>query len=351
MPDQKFITIDIGSAWTKAFLVKLDPENRINIENSLRLPTSWGDFSISVDNLLSKFSQKDSPKTFVSQFAEVETLAAKEQGSFVKEEEAASHLAKYFKIGHQNVSIIDGGASNFKGVFPAEEIGKFLSFNAESIFLENFLGKKRFRPHIIPVDSKELEVEEAFLRNSLKNKLKFADKGKLSTLVLTGGLLSGTPRLSRVALIVLDILEKDEAALVYLDREFFLPSFGALLATHKQLHTVDWGNWLETLGTFVSLGGARSLQFDWGYSELQHVDIADGEVSIIPAPVTQKIQLLFANDAKEKKKLGITGGSLGIVLDARAKPLPLTFGQAASRGLISSWFRQIEQAEITREAF
>ena len=124
MPDQKFITIDIGSAWTKAFLVKLDPENRINIENSLRLPTSWGDFSISVDNLLSKFSQKDSPKTFVSQFAEVETLAAKEQGSFVKEEEAASHLAKYFKIGHQNVSIIDGGASNFKGVFPAEEIGK-----------------------------------------------------------------------------------------------------------------------------------------------------------------------------------------------------------------------------------
>ncbi len=54
MPEQKFLTFDIGSAWTKAFLVSMDSQNIVHIEQSFRLPSSWGDFSVSVKLLQSR---------------------------------------------------------------------------------------------------------------------------------------------------------------------------------------------------------------------------------------------------------------------------------------------------------
>lgn len=350
MPEQQFITIDIGSAWTKAFLVHLDSINKVNIERATRLPTS-SDYSTTIEILLSKISVRDTPKVFVSHVREAESLADKYKATFVAEQDAASSLVKYFKTDHKDVSILDGGASNFLETFQAEDVGKLLTFAAESLFLENFLGKKRFRPHLLPVDTRELEIEEALLRNNFANKLAARDKNAQNNLLLTGGLLSGSPRLSRLAIVILDILDKEEVAQVLLDREFFLPSFGSLLQTHKRLFSADTGSWLDNLGAFVSLGASLPVQLDWGYSQIQNVRLSEGEISIIPVPAGQTIKLTFSVDNKRKKTIDIIGGSLGVVLDARSKPLELIFGQASSRNAMSSWFKQIEAAETAKEVF
>ncbi|HEX7456499.1 MAG TPA: hypothetical protein VF303_03465 [Candidatus Nanoarchaeia archaeon] len=351
MPDQKVITIDIGSAWTKVFLVSLDSENTVKIEKSARLPTSWGDFSLATNLLLSKISENGVPKIFVSHFLEIEKLASKLGGDFVNEQAAAVALVKYFKNPGENFFILDAGASNLREAFQAENIGKYLTFAADPLFLENFIGKKRFKPRLLPLDTKELEIEEAFLRTNFQEKLSARNEKNVSLIALTGGMISGTPRLSRVALILLDVLGKEEITQVVFDREFFLPSFGALLTTYKRLQTAQCGAWLERLGTFVSLGESIAIELDWGYSQLQKVELAAGEISLIPAPSEQKIKLTLALGNKEKKRFDIVGGSLGILLDARTKPLPLVFGQNASRNLVAGWLKQIEEAEITKEAF
>ncbi|MCH7541525.1 hypothetical protein IH981_01975 [Patescibacteria group bacterium] len=351
MPNQKFLTIDIGSAWTKVFLVSLGPDDKLSVEKSARLPTSWGDFSISFNSLVSKISEPEATKIVVSNFPEVEKLAKNTNADFVNEEEAAAALVKYFRTRGQNFFILDAGASNLKDNFKAEEIGKYLTFASNPIFLENFIGKKRYKPHILPSDTKELEIEEAFLRSSFRAKLSGRDKKKKSLIAITGGAISGGPRLSRVALILLDILDKYEVAQVQFDRDFFLPSFGALLAKFKQLHAIGYGRWLENLGTFVSLGHSLPIELDWGYSQLQKVEMAEGEIAIVPVPIEQKIHLTFATKTKDKKKFDINGGSLGVVLDSRVKPLQLTFGQGSSRHLMEGWLKQIEKAEITKEAF
>jgi len=330
MPEQKFLTIDIGSAWTKAFIVNIDSQNTVQIEQSYRLPSSWGDFSASVKLLQNKFPVKGLTKIFVSHLPEVEALAKKEEAIFVREEDAAQALVRYLKKGDSNVTILDGGASNLHEQTQAENVGKYLTFASSVIYLENLIGKKKFKPHLLPTDTKELEIEEAFLRSAFADKLINLLSHKKILLVVTGGMISGAPRLSRIALLILDIMAPGTLAQVMFDREFFLPSFGALLAKYKQLQVSNPGKWLDDLGIFVSLGGPQKVELDWGFSQLQQVELADGEISLIPAPKDQKIKLTLPLHKNDKRHYNILGGSLGVVLDARRKPLPLVFGQTAN---------------------
>ncbi|OGY25296.1 MAG: hypothetical protein A2Z11_02960 [Candidatus Woykebacteria bacterium RBG_16_43_9] len=351
MPEQKFLTIDIGSAWTKAFLVNIDSENNVNIEQTYRLPTSWGDFSIATKLLRNQIPSGEATKLFVSHLPEVEGLAKKEGGEFVKEQDAAEALVKFLKKSDTNVSILDGGASNLHERTQAEDVGKYLTFASSAIFLENIIGKKKFKPHLLPTDTKELEIEEAFLRTTFSEKLSKQAINKKILIAATGGMISGSPRLSRIALLILDILGSGSVAQVIFDREFFLPSFGALLSKYKQLQMSTPGQWLEELGTLASLGGSQKLDLDWGYSQLQQVELSEGEISLIPAPKEQKIKLTLSHSNKEKRDYDIVGGSLGIVLDARSKPPPLVFGQAQSRKNMTTWLKELERAEINKEAF
>ena len=351
MQEQKFLTIDIGSAWSKAFLVSVDSENKLEVEKSSRLPTSWGDLPYVIGELKKKISAEKLQTIYVSHLPEVEAIAAKEKVDFVSEKDAAEALAKFFKKSDSFLTILDGGASNLHENIEPETIGKFLTFQSSSIFLENFFGKRRFRAHILPTDTKELEIEEAFLRSIFQNKFTDTPVNKKLLVLVTGGVLSGSPRLSRLALLILDTLGSDVTAQILFDREFFLPCFGALLAKYKQVHMVTTGSWLEDLGAFISLGDSKKIELDWGFSQVQQVELSDGEISLIPAPKEQKIKLSVFLSKKEKKEHTVNGGNLGIVLDARSRPLPLTFGQADSRNLMSKWFKELEQAEINKEVF
>jgi hypothetical protein len=345
---QKFVTVDVGSAWTKLFVVNLDEQNTLFVERSARLPTCVEDLSITVSTLLSEAPREDIPKLFVSDLSEVEKLAKDAGAEFVKEEEVKDPLVGFLREADSDCIILDAGAGNLSVNFDTEYVGKFLTFPINEISLENFFGNRRFRPHILPGNTKELEIEEAYARSYLAEQFAGRSKENKVQVVLSGGVLSGTPSLARVALLILDILEAGDTAQVFFDREFFLPSFGALLARYKQLEAANLGSWFQALGAFVSLGGGGQVGLDWGYSELQRVELAEGEISLVPAPAEQRINLslIWPPGTKEKKSFLVGGGSLGLLLDARNKPLPLSFGQEASRHRVAFWHKELEKVTI-----
>jgi len=351
MHQQKFITIDIGCTWSKAFLVSVDEKDCVQVEQSARLPTTTGNLLVGLEVLLSEIPEKDVPIIFVGSLPEVENLAKEKKADFVTEKDVKQALLEFFKEAGSNVFILDSGASNFKEAFKVEDVGKFLTFPITSVSLDDFLGNKMLRLHNLPNTPRELEIEESFLRDVFAKNFLGRTKEKKLSILLTGGAFSGAPSIARVALLVLDILEKGDIAQVRFDREFFLPSFGALLTKHKQLQVASTGNWLEALGAFVSLGGSSSINLDWGYSQLQKVDIEAEEISLIPAPPEQVIELSVPLNNKEKKTISLLGGSLGIFLDARTKPLGLAFGQDSSRNRVLSWRKDLEKAVTTKEVF
>ncbi|OGY23151.1 MAG: hypothetical protein A2172_02110 [Candidatus Woykebacteria bacterium RBG_13_40_15] len=348
MPDQRFLTIDIGSTWTKAFQTAIDSENFLNIEKSFRLPTAREDLLLSTETLLANFSEKELPKIFVSSLPEAEGLAKKLKAEFVREEGVSKFLVDFFKSAETNIVLFDAGSIVLQTEAEPRDVGKYLTYPVDEISLENLLGNRKYRPHILPNSPKDLEVEEAFLRNALGKILPEKSKKKL-TIIATGGLVSGTPSMSRLALIVLDVLREHEVAEVFFDRDFFLPSFGTLLATYKQLQVVTPGPWLDRVGAFISLGGPLPLKLDWGYSQLQEIELSKDEIALVPASREQTINLSFLIE-KEKHNFSVNGGSLGILLDSREKPLALSFGQESSRVSVSLWHQMLEKTK-NEEAF
>lgn len=351
MPASKFFTIDIGSAWTKAFLVSLDEKSNVEVQNTFKFPTSHTDFSITVKALMNSISSENLPFMVVSRLKEAEQLAKDFRALFVPEEKANTALIDYFKKIEKQVVILDAGASHLNTKIEAKEIGKHLSFPTSDIEIENFLGNKNLRPHSIPVNVKELEIEEAFYRNLffsfMMNKVNQEEK---LLLIATGGILSGTPNIYRLALLILDILGSGQVAQIYFDREFFLPSFGALLSEYKQLQLSDTGMWLDHLGAFISLGSPLKVDLDWGYSIQQKIELTEGEIALVPTPSSQRIGLEFTFESR-KRTYNLEGGSLGLLFDAREKPLLLSFGQESSRKKISQWLKQIEESRLAEEAF
>ncbi len=346
---QKFITIDVGKAWTKVFLAKISSDNILDIESSSRLPTSYPDLAFSIKSQLNNIKEKDIKMLLVSGLEQAEIVAKNIGADFVKEEMAVASLVEFFKRSGEKVAILDAGASNFDITVDTKEIGKYLSFSIAETALENFLGNKAARPHHLPRNIKELEIEESFFKKIYEDKLAQSEKKKFF-LVVTGGLFSDTPDVSRLSLVLLDILKENQIAQVDFDREFFLPSFGALLSSFKRLEIVVPGQWLDRLGSFVSLGGPKNVKLDWGFSQMQEVELSSDEIAFIPAERDQKIEIEFAS-GREKIRTTCFGGTLGIVLDSRPKPLGLVFAQEASRKKVVAWLKTIQKNRSSKEAF
>ena len=350
MPASKFFTIDIGRAWTKTFLISLDEKSNVEIQKSLKFPTPHTDISTTTKNLISELANEKLPTVVVSRLKEAEQLAKEIEAIFVHEEKASASLVDYFKKIEKQVVILDAGASHHDTKIETKEIGKYLSFSTSEVALENFLGNKSFRLHTIPVNVRDLEIEEAFYRNLFLGSMANTSPEEKLLLVATGGILSGTPNIYRLAMLLLDILGNGQVAQVYFDREFFLPSFGALLSEYKQLQLSEAGEWLDHLGAFVSLGSPLSVDLNWGYSLQQKIELTNEEIALVPTSRDQKIKLEFTFENK-KRGYNVAGGSLGLLFDAREKPLLLSFGQESSRSKVSSWLKQIEESRMAEEAF
>jgi hypothetical protein len=102
---------------------------------------------------------------------------------------------------------------------------------------------------------------------------------------------------------------------------------------------------LVSLGAAITLNGSQKVDLDWGYSQMQSVELEEGEISPIPANIDQVVTLGIEH-GKEKKTYHVFGGEIGLVLDARAKPLPLVFGQEESRKNLVAWQQLAQRAEM-----
>lgn len=339
-----FLILDIGTAWTKAFLVS-EGEKEI-IKSTAKLPTSTEDLRFSTGVLIDKFKRvSKNPKLILtSTFNEASALSSAYKATFVSRDEASKQISEWFALQNfENPLIFDGGASNFLRSFRVADIGSFLSFRITETDLENFVGNKTYRLSTIPENKNDLEVEEAILRVALSGYQELHNPNKFNTLVVSGGLLSWAPKPTRVALLLLDLMAKGKAVQVWQDREAFLDSFGALISERKSFKQKG-SNFLRNLGSLVSLGGGDKVTLDYSLSEVQEVSIQENEIALVPVAEEQKVELSLASAPKVKFR--VLGGEWGIVVDGRIKPLPLEFGQERSRQSLASWQQALSKMEL-----
>jgi hypothetical protein len=259
-------------------------------------------------------------------------------------------------------------ASRILDQVPIESICRWLPFEMEAGEIQNILHNKAIRYRTIPQTRQELLLEHAVAREILRllvNDMMQTWAGvsshlypdllpKFHLVVGSGGLLANTPTYGQAALILLDALQPVGVTGIALDKLRLV----APLAATAMISPVAAAQVLErdallNLGTVVApIGVARegdiALTFKIEYQDGRslQVEVPFGSLEVIPLPTDQTATLELRPSRHFDVGLGtrgqagmtkVEGGIIGIIIDARGRPLPIAENPEIQRQRMQRW--------------
>jgi len=249
--------------------------------------------------------------------------------------------------------------------------------------LRDRIRNKMIRPTTIPQTLTELIVEQAIAREALRlafvqhKSLAVGLKGiqqertisdafsqsmtgetlvnmlTLDMLVGSGGVLSHAPRRVQAALMLIDGFRPEAVTFLAVDSIFMMPQLGVLSTVMPEAAThVFERDCLVRLGSCVTpIGNGKAGQSclkivaDWPGGG--HVDetIKYGEMALLPLGVGEKVQAKLepvrpfdlGEGKGQSREIELEGGTVGIILDCRGRPLNLPTDEDARIAALRRW--------------
>ena len=252
--------------------------------------------------------------------------------------------------------------------------------------LRNRVKNKMIRPTTIPQTKEALVFEQAVAREALrlayKQHKEFATtlKGvqqqrtvgdtfsqetggqtivnnmKLNLLVASGGVLSHAPQMRQTAMMLIDAFQPEGITTLAKDSIFMMPHLGVAAQVHPQAAMeVFERDCLIYLGSVVAPAGhgkPNKLCFSYsinGATLNEKGEITYGEIKLLPLGIAETAEITIepaktfnAGNGPGKKVVGkVQGGTVGLILDGRGRPLVLPEDVKASQALIDMWVKAI----------
>jgi uncharacterized protein (TIGR01319 family) len=269
-----------------------------------------------------------------------------------------------------------------------DNIRRWLPFAFDEQSLRNQIKNKMIRPTTIPQTVTDLQVEQAIAREALRLALdqhkelavglkgvqqersvsdafaqsisgeSLIDMLTLDLIIGSGGILSHAPRRVQSMLMMIDAYAPLGITQLAVDSIFMMPHLGVLSTVHEQAATeVFVKDCLVPLGTCIApIGTGKIGEPCFSYrllfsDERVIVDtIACGEIRVLPLPTDQEagIELTPAKGfdfgaGKGKKLIGkVKGGVVGIVLDARGRPIAIASDESVRVQQLQSWAKAVD---------
>lgn len=245
-----------------------------------------------------------------------------------------------------------------------DNIARWLPFELDSGELQAFVINKELRPLSVPADAHELLIEQALAREAIRATLKVARPGWLRAggrsdllppvkpIVASGAVLVRAPRAAQAALMLLDALEPIGHTQLWLDVYGLMPALGAtaIASPLAAVQTIE-NQGLSLLGTVVvPTGRARPGEVVLGVKMSYEsggdieVEVAAGTLELLSLPAGQAARLelhprrgidIGLGPGRGGKPLPVQGGAVGVIIDARGRPLvqhlPLDKGEQLQR--------------------
>ncbi len=269
-----------------------------------------------------------------------------------------------------------------------DNIRRWLPFAFDEQTLRNQIKNKMIRPTTIPQTVTDLQVEQAIAREALRLALEqhkelavglkgvqqersvsdaftqstsgasLIDMLTLDLIIGSGGILSHAPRRVQSMLMMIDAYAPLGLTQLAVDSIFMMPHLGVLSTVHEQAATeVFVKDCLVPLGTCVAPMGVGKLGEPCFSYRLLFPDervltdtLACGEIRLVPLPSGQEasIELTPAKGfdfggGKGKKLVGkVKGGVVGLVLDARGRPIIIANDEDMRVGQLQAWATAVE---------
>ncbi len=253
--------------------------------------------------------------------------------------------------------------------------------------LRNRVKNKMIRPTTIPQTQEALIFEQAVAREALrlayKQHKEFAttlkgvqqqrtvgdtfsqesggqtivDNMKLNLLVASGGVLSHAPQMHQTAMMLIDAFQPEGITTLAKDSIFMMPHLGVAAQVHpKAAMEVFDRDCLIYLGSVIAPAGHGKMDkpcFSYeikGETLNESGEIVFGEVKLLPLGIDETASVSLepaktfdlGNGAGKKITGEVKGGTVGLILDGRGRPLALPEVTTQSQALIEKWVSDLK---------
>ena len=264
---------------------------------------------------------------------------------------------------------------------------RWVHFDMNERALRNRVKNKMIRPTTIPQTLEALVFEQAVAREALRlayiQHKEFAtrlvgvqqqrtvgdtfsqevggktivDNMKLDLLVGSGGVLSHAPRMEQTAAMLVDAFEPEGFTTLAKDSIFMMPHLGVLAQVHPQAAMqVFERDCLIYLGTCVAAKGTgkpgkpcfsyriQGAGIDqagtMNFGDLKLIRLPEGNTAKVSVEPVRGIDL--GNGPGKPVERDVRGGTVGLILDARGRPLALPDNPQVVRRAMETWVNALE---------
>ncbi len=243
-----------------------------------------------------------------------------------------------------------------------ERIARWLPEEVNAERIQEILLNKSLYPQSVPAEPTELFVEHALarevMRETLGDRSNLAPTAMWDLIIGSGRTLTRTPMPGYAALLLLDALEPVGITKLALD----VGNIGAALGAVAMRNPLAAADLVEhdaflTLGTLVATSGyvspeeiAVRVRLECRDGRAVQGEVPGGTVRVIPLPAYQSGTLMLYPIRKVDVGVGragtsavveAEGGTLGILVDTRGRPLALPTEVLARCQLIQRWLDNV----------
>ncbi|HET7009284.1 MAG TPA: glutamate mutase L [Anaerolineales bacterium] len=256
------------------------------------------------------------------------------------------------------------------------DIQRWLPIEVNEARVRDYVFNKALHPGIVPAGVDELHIEYALAREVLQTTLTMAradwPRGRdiasspllppMEPILASGGALARAPRPGYAALVLLDALQPTGVATLVLDPYNLAPGLGVAAGPIPMatVQALDSGSFVS-LGTVVSpVGRGRPgrpvlrLRLEREQGETTEGEARLGQLMVLPLRQGEQGKLTLRPERGfdvgfgapgKAGSLKVTGGAVGLIIDARGRPLQGPKDPGRSRDLNQKWLWDIGAIE------
>lgn len=248
-----------------------------------------------------------------------------------------------------------------------EQIMRWMQLDISQNTLREYLFQKSLYPSAIPATKDEQAILQAIARQALYLAVRTAKKDfpagarsqrtdlmpRFDLILAGGGVVNEGASLGQSLLLLLDAIQPVGVLPILLDQNNLLPMLGAAATRNNYLpvQVIESGAFIG-LGTVLSViasanYGDQILRAKLAYEDgtEARADVKFGGLEILPLPSGKSARLTVQPLRRADAGLGpgksgvipVTGGALGVVIDARGRPLALPSDPVRRRELMKRW--------------
>ena len=253
-----------------------------------------------------------------------------------------------------------------------DDLLRWLPFEMDAAEAKDRLLNKALAPHTVPQTGEDLLLEHAAARELLR--LALADalpgwpghawRGQGATsipacdpIIGCGGVLAHAPHPGQAVLILLDALQPVGTSTIYVDANNLLAALGTV-ANVEPLATVQMlrDDALREVGVVVvprgrgRLGDKVLTVRSAAQPEVVHLEVKYGDLGVVSLPAAEQGATVVLAPARgfdvgsgpgKSVRMPYPAGSVGLIVDARGRPLALHDNPEVQRERVGNWLVQM----------